>query len=134
MTERYRSYSLSVLLFVVALAPALPACYTLIKHPRSQQLDYARPSDNRCRGCHSHQQIWSFNHASPPQPNSGRYSDRWMRYYEVPWWYERFWDYRIPPALLSAPPSDRSSLPTDGLQPEAHGVTGDDSRTVHPTG
>ncbi len=134
MTERYRSHSLSVLLFVVALALALPACYTLIKHPRTQQLDYSRPSDNRCRGCHSDRQIWSFNHASAPRPNTGRYGDRWTRYYDVPWWYEPFWDYRVPPALLSAPPSDRPALPTDGRRREAHGVSTDDSGAVHTTG
>ena len=71
---------------------ALPACFTTLKHPRLASLDYARPDDCRCSNCHSNEQIWSFNH-SAMKPTYESYSQSWLLYYDIAWWYTNRWDY-----------------------------------------
>jgi len=89
MSTRYRS-----LLVVASLlsAASLSACYTLLKHPRLAELDYGRPDSRQCGNCHSSEEIWSFNHASKGSTSAGD-KNKWAKYYDLPWWYERQWDY-----------------------------------------
>lgn len=72
---------------LLAMAP-LPACYTLFRHPRLQQLDYRRPESSRCGTCHASGELWRFTHpvAMPPHPGP------WGEFYDRPWWFERRWD------------------------------------------
>ncbi|MCK4774104.1 MAG: hypothetical protein KAT30_04940 [Candidatus Krumholzibacteria bacterium] len=89
MSTQYRP-----LLLVAALlsATVLSGCYTLLKHPRLAHMDYQRPDDKRCANCHSSEEIWSFNHA-PGTPSYAGYSGKWADYYDIPWWYQRVWDF-----------------------------------------
>jgi hypothetical protein len=83
------SHRSKVLLIALALLAAtlLPACYTLFRHPRLAQLNYQRPEDNRCKTCHSSQELWDFTHPATLPPQVGP----WGEFYDRPWWYQRRW-------------------------------------------
>ena len=90
MTNRFRFFFVGVLLGIIA---AVPACYTLLKHPRLASLDYQRPDDSLCLSCHSNAEIWNFNHPNNIQTYMGK-SSSWTEYYDVAWWYEHRWEYK----------------------------------------
>ncbi len=94
------------LLLVAALlsATVLSGCYTLLKHPRLAQMDYQRPDDKRCANCHSSAEVWSFNH-TPGTPTYVGYSGKWADYYDIPWWYQRVWDFE--PSVKTKPVESR---------------------------
>jgi len=73
------------LLTVAALASVavLPACYTLLQHPRLARLNYARPSDKHCLNCHSEADLRRLVIAT--QNSNAR--DPWRTYYDEPWWF-----------------------------------------------
>jgi hypothetical protein len=80
----------SKLLAAVALLSctvALPACYTILQHPRLAQLDYQRPAAADCRTCHTRDDLWRYVHPSglPAQPGA------WHDSYNTPWWNEHHW-------------------------------------------
>jgi hypothetical protein len=109
MTERIRWLSVAALLLITATAPA---CYTLLKHPRLASLDYERPGSNRCIECHSSADIWKFNHSKNMRTHNGTGGD-WSAYYDVPWWYERRWDY----APRTEPKKEENENTTDRHSP-----------------
>jgi hypothetical protein len=77
------------LVAVALLAMALlPACYTLFRHPRLQQLNYRRPESNRCQTCHASQELWRYTHPSTMPARTGP----WGAFYDTPWWFDRRWD------------------------------------------
>lgn len=89
MTNRYRFFLAGLAVIGVAL---IPACYTLMEHPRLASLDYARPDDKRCTNCHSSEETWAFTHGSTEALHRS-YSEAWIKYYDTPWWYGKLWDY-----------------------------------------
>jgi hypothetical protein len=78
---------------IVSSAAAIPACYTIMDHPRLASLDYARPDDNRCSNCHSNEEIWAFNNPSK-KPTHESYSWAWIKYYDTAWWYDKKWEFQ----------------------------------------
>jgi hypothetical protein len=89
MTNTFRTLIAVVLLGIIAV---LPACYTVLKHPRLASLDYQRPKDSACLNCHSNAEIWNFNHPNNIQTYVGK-PGSWSEYYDYAWWYEHRWDY-----------------------------------------
>jgi hypothetical protein len=83
MTSASRRYArwFAVGTFLCVLTPA---CYTLFDHPRLAQLDYERPSDNRCTKCHVPEQLWALLH---PERRATR-TESWRDYYDYPWWFD----------------------------------------------
>jgi len=85
------TFSFRVKIFVaVALLSAtalLPACYTVLQHPRLAQLRYQRPESHTCRSCHSGDDLWRYTHPAALPRATGV----WRDYYDVPWWFERHW-------------------------------------------
>ncbi len=57
---------------------AMPACYTLFKHPRLAELDYARPESDRCETSHTADDLWTFTHPA----NVRRTGGAWEYYYQ----------------------------------------------------
>ena len=90
MTIRYRLLLTAV---IVSSAAAIPACYTIMEHPRLAKLDYARPEEKRCSNCHSNEEIWAFNNPSK-KPTHQSYSTAWIKYYDTPWWYDKKWEFQ----------------------------------------
>ena len=89
MSYRYRFLLAAAI--VVALT-GLPACYTIMKHPRLASMEYGRPEDSQCTNCHSDEETWAFNHPSP-KPTYQSYSNAWIKYYDTAWWYDKLWKY-----------------------------------------
>jgi hypothetical protein len=87
MTSKFRLFSIAAL---VAIMCSLPACYTLLKHPRLASMDYQRPESTQCSGCHNNTEVWKFNHSNNIRAYAGR-DGAWSEYYEIPWWYEHRW-------------------------------------------
>lgn len=106
MTSRYRLLLVAV---SISCSAALPACYTLLQHPRLSSLNYQRPEDTECVNCHTSEEIWTFNHA-PRKPSYEGYAEGWIEYYDVPRWYRRSWGYtpRVGPEV---DPHEQSSTP-----------------------
>jgi len=76
------------LLALVALSAAalLPACYTLLQHPRLASLNYARPGDKNCLNCHAEAELRQLVIAHQ-KPDS---RDPWRTYYDEPWWFDNY--------------------------------------------
>ena len=76
------------LLAVAALVAAalLPACYTLMQHPRLASLSYARPDDKHCLNCHAEPELRQLVIG---QQRSGS-RDPWSTYYDEPWWFASY--------------------------------------------
>lgn len=89
MTSRYR---LLLLTIPAAILAVVPACYTLIEHPRLASMDYNRPDDKQCVNCHTSEDIWEFNHP-PNKPTYAGYDDAWFEYHDACRWYKRSWGY-----------------------------------------
>lgn len=108
MTNWGRRYLFAVLIVILATAPA---CYTILRHPRIAQLDYERPDDNQCAGCHTSTEMWRFHHL-PKAPVT-----------DTPWWYEWYWNYDHASDLETVPIPERSlRTPADFDEP-APGAT-----------
>lgn len=44
-------------------------CYTMFRHPRLAELNYARPaSTTPCHDCHSADQLWTYTHPPRTRP------------------------------------------------------------------
>jgi hypothetical protein len=66
-------------LLAIALAIQLASCYTLLKHPETD--DQAGSGEfGRCSECHV-----DYDITHPPYPY---YPDPWWDYYLMPWWYD----------------------------------------------
>jgi hypothetical protein len=89
MTNRFRALIAVGLLLIIAF---LPACYTLLKHPRLAEINYRRPDDKNCENCHSNSDIWKFNHNNKINTLTEK-SGVWSEYYDLAWWYESRWNY-----------------------------------------
>jgi hypothetical protein len=118
MTTRYRLLLVAASIISVA---AVPACYTLVRHPRLASHDYRRPDDKQCAECHSGKEIWAFNHA-PRRPTYVGYANTWVEYYDVAWWYKRAWKYS-PHEGLTAIPHQR--FPTVEVSADSTAVSSD---------
>jgi hypothetical protein len=71
--ETYRS------VLIVCIAASLAGCYTLLKHPTTDD-GYEHGDFSRCAQCHD-----GYYHISPLEPY---YEDAWWDYYILPWWYD----------------------------------------------
>lgn len=67
----------------LAAVALLPACYTLLQHPRLAGLDYSRPSSKRCLSCHNEQELRRFIVG----PQEAKVRSAWSAYYDDPWWF-----------------------------------------------
>ena len=86
MTTRTRRTTILLAAAALAAAVLLPACYTLMQHPRLASLDYARPSDKRCLNCHAEADLRRLVIAR--QHTASR--DPWRTYYDEPWWFNNY--------------------------------------------
>ena len=85
--------TVSIAAAAVWAALLIPACYTLVSHPRVKHDAYEEVSDRRCSQCHSDTEVWSYHH---PPKHFYVYDERypaWGQYYNVPWWYNGYWYY-----------------------------------------
>jgi hypothetical protein len=90
MPTRYRAI---LLVFLAGLACVFPACYTLLQHPRLANMDYSRPESDRCLDCHTASELWRFHHSPSTPVYAGTARSSWGYYYDLPWWYDAYWDY-----------------------------------------
>ncbi|GEM_PF-6475655 len=110
---------------VVSLAVvfAIPACYTLLKHPTVLEDDYSRAETNNCGSCHSETDLWGYHHPRDAYYPGGGYYDEWLYYYEMPWWFESYWFYDRGNGSESVPLHQRSLRP-DGVKGSTTRVRG----------
>jgi hypothetical protein len=114
---------ISLLLPFVLLV--VPACYTLLTHPRVKRDAYYREvTDRRCNTCHGREELWSFHQVTSPNLAS---------FFAVPWWYNGNWYYEgdppsavpdpatkphdptiVPPGANSQPPAENSPAKAQG--------------------
>ena len=66
-------------LLIVCAAVSLAGCYTLLKHPTTDD-GYAHDDFSRCADCHD-----GYHHFNQYEP---LYPDLWWDYYALPWWYD----------------------------------------------
>ena len=85
-----------------------PACYTLLRHPKIKRAAvYEAVSDQRCSGCHSEQEVWSYHNPQNRQSALDERYTSWGYYYYVPWWYNTNWYFnRIDPTTLPSSVDD----------------------------
>ena len=66
-------------------------CYTVLKHPRPEQLvDEEQGMRRECYDCHAGAEAY---HIEDPfmVPYYGYYPSNWYPYYARPWWYSDYW-------------------------------------------
>ena len=97
------------LILVGLLLVFLPACYTILKHPRLEQEQYETYQPRRCYQCHSEDELWRFHHRPGFRLWGRSYYDPWGYFYDVPWWYDYLWYYE-PPGGGETVPLHRKSL------------------------
>jgi hypothetical protein len=110
MTVRYL---VSALAAVSALV-ALPACYTLLKHPAVDNAAYEGVQANECTACHYEEDIWYFHHSPAYREYPGSAAAGWGFYYAAPWWYESYWRYTSPSEPGNIPLPGRQVRPAGG--------------------
>lgn len=96
---------------IFLLALALPACYTILKHPRLDPGAYDSYEPNRCYQCHSEDDLWRFHHRPGSRLWGRSYYDPWGYYYDTPWWYDYLWYYEAPEGTETVPLHRRSLRP-----------------------
>ena len=102
LLPRKAKYSWSYVVPLVFVLLALPACYTLLKHPRVRTASTEEVADNRCTSCHATNELWAFHH---PPNHSVTYPHGWDQYYLVPWWYDAYWHFE--PGSAATQPATR---------------------------
>lgn len=111
MTSRRYGYMIAAAVVAVL---TLPACYTLLKHPKVRRgALYEDVGSDRCTTCHYGDELWNYLHP-PNQASSFDVSPAaWDAYYFVPWWYTASWraDPHGPPENDYEPSKKRSATP-----------------------
>lgn len=99
---------LTIPLVVLAGALGVSGCYTLLKHPRVNNAAYEEVQSTSCTSCHYEDELWYYHHAPAHRTYPGPMADAWGFYYEMPWWYDAYWDY--------SPSSGSGPIPLPGRQ------------------
>lgn len=109
-------------LVVVAASAAVPACYTLLKHPAVDSAVYEEVQANPCTSCHYEEDIWYYHHSPAYRVYPGSSAAGWGFYYTSPWWYESYWHYTYPSGPSTIPLPGRQIRP--GSDKDAAGAIG----------
>jgi hypothetical protein len=106
---------------IAALLCAIPSCYTILKHPTVLEEDYTQAETQRCTDCHYESDLWHYNHPHTPFRSGIGYRDPWVRYYDIPWWYESSWFYNDVKNPETMPLHERTLRPGEDKSPISPG-------------
>jgi hypothetical protein len=115
-----RTITLLIPLSVVVFA--FIGCYTVLKHPTTDESYTAHDYQNNCLSCHTDYHEYPYGYFYGHYPDYWWSTPRWGRYYAYPWWWDYYWydgdrKYRDDDDLSPRPSEGEKAVRRDALRP-----------------